>query len=399
MTNLKKDSGDFTKTSLLRHALILASILFNFSTFANSSNAQEPQVPTVEVEVIKASNAILWHRFSGRLEAVDSVEIKPQVNGTITKILFQEGSSVTKGDPLFIIDPRPYEAELSSAEAALSSALSQASLAKAELDRGKDLIKKELISDSNFDNLKNNHQVTIAQVKAARARLTIAKLNVEYANIIAPVSGIISRAEITEGNLVESGSTAPTLATIVSDQSLYAEFDVDEQTYIKFASQTQNQQDLKLQMTLNESPEGSQYLYPGKLHSFDNSLDTTTGTIRARAIFDNSDGILIPGMYVTVQVGQISQIPKLLISGKAVGTNQDKKYVYVVNKDSKINYREVTLGASIDDKRIVISGLKEGEKVLINSLQRVQPNMLVKPVEVADQKSISEKEKAIAQNL
>ena len=337
----------------------------------------QPQIPSVEVVTLQPQSIRFWNEFSGRLRAVDHVEVRPRVSGNITRVLFEEGAVVKKGDLLFVIDPRPYEAEVVSARAALQSAISQAKLAKLELERTEGLVHEKAVSVSRYDATKNDYQMALASINSAKARLRQAYLDLDYAHINAPVSGRISRAEITVGNVIEAGSNAPILTTIVSIDKLYAEFDVDEQTYVKSMRQS-NEKPMPVELTL---PGDTNVVYQGKLHSFDNRLDTTSGTIRARAIFENKDGALMPGMYGNVRLGSPGLQSTILISHRAVRTDQDKKYVYVVTPQNKVAYREVKLGPSLDGHRVVLSGLEIGEQVLVNSLQRVLPDMVVQPIE------------------
>ena len=335
-------------------------------------------IPSVEVVTLQPQSIRSWSKFSGRLRAVDYVEVRPRVGGTIMKVLFEDGTLVDKGAALFMIDPRPFKAEFASARAELESAESRAALTKQELMRAKGLVKTSAISQSRFDTAKNDYQMAMASINSAKARIRRAYLDLEYAHIKAPVSGRISRAEITEGNVIEAGPNAPVLTTIVSIDQLYAEFDVDEQTYVKTWRQSDGHtMPVELILTSDTS-----VVYQGKIHSFDNQLNTTSGTIRARAIFDNKDGVLVPGMFVTVRLGSPSEASTLLVSDRAVRTDQDKKYVYVITSEKKVAYREVSLGQPWEGQRVVLSGLAPGDQVLVNSLQRVRPDMEVRPVEM-----------------
>ena len=339
-------------------------------------------IPSVDVVTLQPQSIRSWSKFSGRLRAVNYVEVRPLVGGTIMNVLFEDGTLVKKGDSLFMIDPRPFKAEFASARAELESAQSRATLTKQELVRAKGLVKKNAISQSRFDTAKNDYQMAMASINSAKARMRRAYLDLEYAHIKAPVSGRISRAEITEGNVIEAGPNAPVLTTIVSIDQLYAEFDVDEQTYVKTWRQSDgNTMPVELMLASDAS-----VVYQGKIHSFDNQLNTTSGTIRARAIFDNKDGVLVPGMFVTVRLGSPSEESTLLVSDRAVRTDQNKKYVYVVTSEKKVAYREVRLGQPREGQRVVLSGLVSGDQVLVNSLQRVLPDMEVQPVEFTEKK-------------
>lgn len=349
---------------------------------AENPEAAEAYVPQVDVVTVEPQALRVWSNFSGRLAAVDTVQVRPRVGGTITEILFKDGQLVEKGAPLYVIDPRPFEAEVASAKADLESARSQAALAKQELDRAKKLVANKHISESALDARKNTYRVSNASINAAKAALIQAELDLEYAHIQAPVSGRISRAEITEGNVIEAGANAPVLTTIVSNDKLFAEFDVDEQTYINTV-RNMAAGEMPVELRLSSS---SDVVYEGIIDSFDNRLDTTSGTIRARAIFDNADGALLPGMYADVRMGSAGKEKLMIVPERAVGTDQDKKYVYVISPEQTVEYREVRLGRTLDGKRIISSGLQAGEQVMVNSLQRVMPGMGVQPVDIATQK-------------
>ncbi len=363
-------------------ALGLGGAALHYITGVNDSDgAPHPEknmVPSVEVATIQPQSIRIWSKFSGRLRAVNYVEVRPRVGGTITKVLFEDGAIVKKGDPLFVIDPRTFEAEYRSAQASLETAQSQTTLAKSELQRAKGLVQKNVISQSRFDAAKNEYQVAMASINTAKARMKQAALDLEFAHIKAPISGRISRAEITEGNVIEAGLTAPVLTTIVSVDQLYAEFDVDEQTYMKIGRSTPGRA-MPVELTLTSDASA---VFRGVIHSFDNQLNTTSGTIRARAIFDNKDRVLVPGMFVTVHLGSSGEESILLVSDRAVRTDQEKKYVYVVTPDNKVAYQEVKLGRTLEGQRVVLSGLVSGDQVLMNSLQRVRPEMEVQPVEL-----------------
>lgn len=342
------------------------------------SQAVESEIQKVEVVTMQVQKIRVWNEFSGRLEAIDHVDVRPRVGGTITQVLFEEGAVVEKGDPLFVIDPRPYKASLERAKATLQAAESEVRLAKAELKRAEGLVKKKVVSESRYDTANNAYKVALANVNVAKAELTQAKLNYEYAHIKAPVSGRVSRAEITVGNVIEAGANAPVLTSIVSTDKLYAEFDVDEQTYLKTVRGSKAGE-MPVVLSL---PGDDGTTYQGVIHSFDNRLDTTSGTIRARAILDNTDGALVPGMYANIKLGSAQAEPTILVSEKAIGTDQSKKYVYVISEDNEVTYREVTLGRSVAGNRVVLGGIEAGEKVLVNSLQRVHPGAKVEPVDI-----------------
>jgi len=340
--------------------------------------AQEaPQAVQVDVAEVVSRKIIDWSNFSGRLEAIDRVEIRPQVTGVLTAVHFKDGALVKKGDVLFTIDQRPYAAAVSAAEA-------RADYTASDLARGERLLAENAISKRDFEEKKNAAQV-------AQADLRIAKLNLEYSQIRAPIDGRMSRAEVTIGNLVTANSGAP-LTTLVSSNKIYAAFDVDEQTFLKYVNPARNSKTISLPVSLGLANE-SGYSHEGAISSVDNRLDTTSGTIRVRAVFDNKDGSLIPGLYARIRLGGGSEREAVLIAEKAVSTDQAKRFVLVVDKDSKAEYREVKTGATQDGLVIVDAGLQPGERIVVNGLQRVRPGAPIAPqiVNMDEAKNIASK--------
>ena len=323
----------------------------------------------VEIAAVEESEVLAWDDFSGRLEAVDRVEIRPRVEGTIEAIHFEEGQKVAKDDLLFTIDPKPYEAAVQAAKA-------RAVFAQAELVRARGLLPQKVISQSQFDDKRNAAEV-------AAAELTKAQLDLGYTQIRSPISGRINRAEITVGNLVSAGGQAPLLTTIVSLDPIYTNAEIDEQSFVRYMQSHNDNpdtlKDIPVQLALAGEDD---YRYQGHIKSFDNELDTRAGTVRMRAVFDNKEGTLIPGLYAKLRVGGAGKQKLLLISEDAIGTDQNKKYVFVVGADNKVEYRVVTLGPVVEGKRVIREGLKAGENIVVGGLQRVRPG-----VEVTAQKA------------
>jgi multidrug efflux system membrane fusion protein len=313
---------------------------------------------------------------------VDYAEIRPQVAGRITEIRFKDGQQVRAGDILFVIDPRPYQAAAAKAAGDLASAVNNARLAEIERDRGERLIKAQALSQESYDQRVNADGVAQAAVKSAQAALAAAQVDVDHAFIKAPISGRISRAEITVGNLVGSATAAPQLlASIVSDNGVYADFEVDEQTYLNIVRNhalTQDQQQA-IPVTLTVQGDSEAHAYQGRIESFDNRISTGSGTIRARARFANEDGSLVPGMFVSVRMGGTTVSKALLVPETAIGNDQSKRFVFVVGQDNKAEYREVVLGSTVEGKRVVVSGLKAGDQVILNGLQKLAPGASVAP--------------------
>ncbi len=341
-----------------------------------------PEMPPMPVPAIRVEEkpVQIWKDFPGRLQAVDSVEIRPQVSGTIKEIRFQDGQTVKAGDVLFVIDTRAYEADAAQARADLQSAKNQYELAAKELKRAEELIGTGAIPKRTYDERLSNELVAKSAIVSSEARLKRAQLNLDYAHVKAPITGRISRAEITAGNLVEAGPGAPVLTTIVSNEGIYADFQVDEQTYLLYVrGVVKNQADerkIPVNLYLQNMP-GK--VFEGMIHSFDNRIDTASGTIRARALFKNEDGMLLPGMFVNVRLGSAESKMALTVPSRAVGTDQDRKFLYVVSPENKVQYREITLGESVNGSRIIASGLAPGDVVITDGIMKVQPDMAVVP--------------------
>jgi len=341
-----------------------------------------PPAPAVEVAVAVGQTITEWDEFSGRLEAVDRVEIRPRVSGTIETVHFRDGAIVKKGDPLFTIDPRPYAAEVAHAEAALAAAQVRASHAQTEKVRAQRLLDDNAISRREFDERINAASETTADVRGAQAALELARLNLGYTRIVAPVSGKVSRAEITVGNLVAAGAASPPLTTVVSVSPVYAGFDVDEQSYLRYTAPGAGGGKNDLPVYLGLANEDG-HPHQGRIQSVDNRLDPHSGTIRVRAVFDNEDGRLLPGLYGKIKLGGGTPHPAVLVNDRAIGTDQGKKFVLVADKANKLAYREVDLGPTHEGLRVIRKGLEPGETIVVSGLQRVRPGDTVMPKSVA----------------
>jgi multidrug efflux system membrane fusion protein len=355
---------------------------------AETPAAATPAVPVV-VETLEPQRLRVWSSFSGRLQAVEAVEIRPEVGGRITEVLFEDGQEVAVGDILFVIDPAPYEAAVARAEAALASAEADLAFAKVDFQRAATLVKKRAVAERYYDERQNAERVAQAALQTAEAELRQARIDLDHAYVRSPISGRAGRVELTVGNLVQPGPTAPLLTTVVANQSIYADFEVDEQTYLNSirgqASGRDQERRIPVELEIagaalpdsaGEGPEGS--AYRGRIYSFDNRIDVASGTIRARARFDNADGRLLPGMFVSVRLADAVERSLLAVPERAVGSDQSKTFVYVVEESDKVAYREVTLGRQVQGaRRIVLSGLAPGERVIVDGLQHVRPGTLV----------------------
>ena len=329
-----------------------------------------------------------WHEFSGRLVAVDQAEVRPRVSGIIDTVHFTDGTLVSKGDALFTIDPRPFAAEVTRTEGLLGSAEAQLVLTRAELKRAEKLIGEKAIPQHEYDQHRNDFNVAEANVKSAKAALDVAQLNLDYTIVKAPITGRVSRAEITTGNLVEAGNSAPVLTTVVASTPIYADFEIDEATFLEYAhagiTGNKNVSGIPVMMALTGETGAP---HTGHIESFDNRLNSASGTVRVRTVFDNADGVLMPGLFAHIKLGGAKETQALLITDRAVGTDQSKKFVLVVGDDNKVVYREVKLGMLADGLRVVNEGLKPGEKIIVNGLQRARPGSEVTPEVVPMEKA------------
>jgi membrane fusion protein, multidrug efflux system len=334
-----------------------------------------PPAAEVDVATVLQKNITDWQSYSGRLQAIDHVDVCALVPGTIMAVYFKDGALVKKGDPLFLIDPRPYVAAVDQADAQLAAARARASFATTDYARAQKLITDNAIAKRDFDQKANDALEANANVKAAQAALENAQINLGYTRITAPVAGRVSRAEITVGNVIAAGVSSPALTTLVSVSPIYASFDVDEQTYLQYLSRDSKKVVPVRLGLVNESG----YSRTGRVASVDNQLDSNSGTIRVRATFDNADGALVPGLYARVAVGGGEPHPALLIDDRAVSTDQAKKFVLVVDAQNHAQYREVTQGNMYEGLRVITAGLQPGERIVVSGLQRVRPGSEVKP--------------------
>jgi len=342
--------------------------------------ADAPPAPEVDVANVLRQNITDWQDYSGRLQAVDHVDVRALVPGTIMAVYFKDGALVKKGDPLFLIDPRPYAAAVDQAAAQLAAAKAKAAFADTDFERAKKLLADNAIAKRDYDQKSNDALAADADVKAAQAALENAQINLGYTRITAPVTGRVSRAEITVGNIIAAGVNSPALTTLVSVSPIYASFDVDEQTYLKYLSRNANgngnASTIPVRLGLADE---SGYSRKGHIETVDNQLDASSGTIRVRATFDNADGSLIPGLYARISVGGGAPHPALLIDDRAVSTDQAKKFVLVVDAQNQAQYREVTLGNLYQGYRVITAGLQPGERIVVSGLQRVRPGSPVQP--------------------
>lgn len=352
------------------------------------------QMPAAKVSVAEVIEQPIneWDEFTGRLEAPESVEVRPRVSGYIDKVAFDEGSLVKKGDLLFQIDPRPFQAEVKRLQAQLQQARASQTRAANEARRGERLRQSNAISAELADARASAATEAQAAVAATQAELDNALLNLSFTRITSPIDGRVSRAEITEGNLVGAGQSL--LTTVVSTDKVYAYFDADERVFLKYielARKAGSDARGVSPVYLGLSSEAG-HPHEGQLDFLDNQVNPRTGTIRGRAVFDNRDGRFTPGLYARLKLVGSGTYPAALIKDEAVGTDLGKKFVLVLDKDNAVQYRAIELGPKLEGLRIVRQGLSKGEKIVVNGLQRAMPGATVDPqaVPMADEATLAQ---------
>ncbi|HHT7516407.1 TPA: efflux RND transporter periplasmic adaptor subunit [Klebsiella michiganensis] len=347
-----------------------------------------PQAPVVSAADVVVKSISQWDSFNGRIEAVESVQLRPRVSGYIDKVNYADGEEVKKGEVLFTIDDRTYRAALEQAQATLARAKTQASLARSEANRTDKLVNTNLVSREEWEQRRAAATQAQADIRAAQAAVDAAQLNLDFTKVTAPIDGRASRALITSGNLVTAGDSASVLTTLVSQKTVYVYFDVDESTYLHYQSLARSGQGASsnhLALPVEIGLVGEEgYPHQGKVDFLDNQLTPSTGTIRMRALLDNAQRQFTPGLFARVRLPGSAEFNATLIDDKAVLTDQDRKYVYVVDKEGKAQRRDITPGRLADGLRIVQQGLKPGDRVIVDGLQKVfMPGMPVNAKTVA----------------
>ncbi len=375
-------------TNRVRQGLTLSGIVMFISLLSGCdkgvAQSAPPPPPEVSAAPVLIKPVSQWDNFNGRVEAVQSVQLRPRVSGYIESVNYREGDEVKKGQVLFTIDDRSYRAALEQARAELARARSQASLARSESGRSEKLIGTQAISREVWEQRRAAASQAQADVLAAEAAVDMAQLNLDFTRVTAPIDGRASRAMITPGNLVTAGDSASVLTTLVSQQQMYVYFDVDENTFLHYqamARQGQQRHALPVEIALV----GDQgFPHQGKVDFLDNQLTASTGTIRMRALLDNQARQFTPGLFARVRLPGSAQFEAMLIDDKAVLTDQDRKYVYVVDGEGKAQRRDIQPGAMVEGLRIVKSGLQSGDRVIVAGLQKVfMPGMPVTAQQVA----------------
>jgi len=354
----------------------------------SGNSGQAPPPPAVTVAQVLEKRVKDWDEFTGRFQAVESVEIRPRVSGYIDKVAFTEGGLVKRGDLLFVIDPRPYQAEYDRAAADVKRYKTALELARVELVRVQRLKDSGAVSEEELDERKSTLAQGEANVAGSEAALEAASLNLNFTRVTSPIDGRVSRAEVTRGNLVTGGVNGGTLlSSVVSMDPIYLYFDADEQSYLRYTEMSRTGAHTSSRDTGNPVQVGladeEGFPHPGKVDFIDNQLNPQTGTIRARAVLQNKDGAFTPGLFARVQLLGSGEYPAILIDDRAVNTDQNQKFVFLLGAGNQIEYRRVTLGRIFSGLRIVRDGLKPGDVIVVNGAQRVHPGVTVTPQRVA----------------
>jgi multidrug efflux system membrane fusion protein len=375
------------KTLLSRWLLFLSltAALVLIATGCNRGAAQQnPPPPNVTVAPVESKEIVEWNDFTGRVEPVETVEVRPRVSGYIQQVKFQSGQLVKKGDVLFEIDPRWHQATFDQRQAELAQAKVRMENAKREADRTAQLLANKAISVEESDARQSRFEEARSVLLAVQAALDTARLDLEYTQVRSPIDGRASRALLTEGNYVNGvAGGASLLTTIVSVDPVYVYADIDENSLLKFnalahARKLETDGDGRIPVELQLADEQG-FEHRGYIESFDNRLDANTGSILLRAVFPNSDGRVVPGLFARIRVPLSERHSALLVEERAVGTDQSQKFVLTLTETNTVAYRQVQLGPELDGKRIVRSGLEGREQVVVNGLQRVRPGMPVSP--------------------
>jgi len=363
----------------------ILSILLTAAGCKKESAPQQGPLPVNVITVIE-KEVNEWDEFTGRLEAVESVEVRPRVSGYVTEIHFEAGAIIKKGDLLYVIDPRPYQADFDRAEAELERTQAELKLSQIELDRAKELRTKNTISASELDQKAATYQSSSAAARSAEAAKSSAALNLEFTRIKSPIDGRVSDARITLGNLVQPGAGAENvLTTVVSVDPIYAKIDADENAVLKYVKLSNEGKRVSARTAKIpawvELGNETDFPHEGYIDFVDNRLDPSTGTVRARVVLKNwNPAFITPGFFARVRIAGATPYRAALVADRVISSQQGLKYAFVVKPDNTLERRTLQTGSIFEGKRIVKSGLKDGEKVVSTRLQLVQAGMPVQPV-------------------
>lgn len=374
----------------IRSGLLAAVTLMALIGCGNhdDSASKQGQLPNVKIAQPLSQEVTEWDEYTGRIEAVNSVDIRARVSGYLEKVNFRAGDKVRKGDLLFLIDPKPFTAQLNYAEAELERAKSRHELAKNDLARAERLFRAKAISEEEHDARSKGLREAVAAVQSAAANVYTARLNLEFTQVRSPIDGRIGRELITAGNLVNGGGGDATLLTfIVSTDPVYVYVDADERSALKYRRQAQKggRGSLVEERTPVELAVADEVGFPhqGHLDYISPREDTATGTLTLRGVFANPDELLSPGFFARMRVRGSAPYPAVLLPDRAIGTDQAQRFVWVVNQENQVEYRKVVLGAHIGQFRVIIEGVKPEEWAVIEGIQKLKPGVKVNPERIS----------------
>jgi RND family efflux transporter MFP subunit len=385
----------------MKFPVLLLAVVLSIAGCGKSRQAGGPPPPAVTVVKAQQKEITEWDEYTGRLAAVDEVEVRAQVSGYLESIHFKDGQMVKKGDLLFVIDPRPYQAVLDRANAQVKQAEAGLALADANLKRTQELATKKVVASQDLDDQRSKQLESAAALQVAQAEVKAAQLNLDFTSINAPVSGRINRHLVSRGNLISGGTASATLlTTIVSLDPVQAYFEADEQAYLKYtrldksgARRSSREAANPVKLALSDE---TGFPHLGKMDFVENRIDVNTATIQGRAIFPNPDLVLTPGQFVRLRLLGAPAHPAILVPDQAIVSDQSQKFVWVVAADGTAKYRTVQPGAMIDGLRVIQSGLQPNEPVVVLGLQSVRPDLKVKAEEAPASKFITTDEEATA---
>jgi multidrug efflux system membrane fusion protein len=367
-----------TRTGTLFASILLSAAAVSGCGLGEARNAPAaPPAAQVTTAVVATQDLSDWADFTGRLEAVENVSVRPRVGGYVENVAFGEGARVAQGELLFQIDARPFQAEVERLTAERDRTRAELDIARSYSARAQRLLAQNATSREESERLDSDAAVAQARLAAAEAALKAAKLNLSFTRVTAPISGRVSRAVVTAGNLVDSSTL---LTTVVSDTPVYAYFDIDEQTYLASVHGADASAGSSVQIGLSNE---QGYPHAARLDFLDNRVDPDHGTIRARAVIDNADGRFTPGLFVRIKLVSPTSFRAALVDDRAIGTDLGRKFVFVVDEHDVVQYRPVVTGKSVEGLRVITQGLDDGDIVIVNGLQRVRPGVPVNATQVA----------------
>src|ERR1700727_3848723 len=368
------ESGFFARRTPSRHFLLFCICVATLAIplgGCKSAADKKPLTPVaVEVATVVPKPIHLTDEFNGRVASINSVDVRARVTGYVDNVAYREGDSVKRGDLLFVIDPRPYRDALDSAKASLEREKAAAAFADIQEKRAQRLNASEAISQEEYQNRDSDLSQSAARVHEAESAVATAELNLSFTKVRSPIDGKTSRAQLTRGNLAQADQTV--LTTVVSQDPIYVYFDCDEQSYLRFQQRAQRGSGVSSANPVRVAlANETGFPHAGRIDFLDNAVNAATGTIRARVVLDNPDHLFTPGLYARVQLESTGTVQALLVEDKAILTDQNQQYVYVVGPGNVAQRKDVVTGGMADGLRLIRSGLAPGDRVVVSGLQQI----------------------------